>query len=116
MSKNNSADSKVSAQGGEGGAAGVRDPPAAHGEDNVKAAVALQPLRSMEEQRSTCTPWRTPCQSRWMSKGGCDPTGHSGWSRLLARTCGPVENSPPWNRLAGRLVSSWGIPAGAACP
>jgi len=42
----------------------------------------------MVDQISTCTLWRTPCQSRWMPEGGCDPVGSSCWMRLLA---GPVD-------------------------
>jgi len=35
------------------------------------------------EQISTCSPGRTPCQSRWMPEGGGDPMETLRWSKLL---------------------------------
>ena len=58
---------KVSEEGGAGGA------PGAHGADHGEAAVPLQPMEVRVEQRSTCSLWRTPHWSRWMSEGGCYP-------------------------------------------
>ena len=48
------------------------------------------PWKLRVEQRSSCSPWRTPCWSRWMPEGGCDPMGSLCWSRFLE---GPVD---PW--------------------
>ncbi|GAB0183460.1 zinc finger and BTB domain-containing protein 5 [Grus japonensis] len=76
----------------------------------VRQAVPLQPVeKTMVEQISTCSPWRTPCQSRWRHlKEAVTPweahTGASSWqdlwphgerspcrSRFAGRTCDPVE-------------------------
>ena len=62
------------------------------------------------EQISTCSPWRTPYQSRWMSEGVCDPvgshTGASSWQDLWPRG----ERSPRWSRFAGRTCDPVGDP------
>jgi len=83
--RNSPADTKVSEGGGEG-APGMR------------AEIPLQPMmktmvrpcslwRSVVEQISTCSAWKTPHRSRWMPEGGFNPMGSPRWSRLLA---GPV--------------------------
>ncbi|GAB0176179.1 epimerase family protein SDR39U1 [Grus japonensis] len=87
--RNNPADTKISAEGGGGGAPGTRAeiPLQPLEKTMVRQAVSLQPIELMVEQISSCSPWRTPRWSRWMPKGGCDPVGSLRWSRLLA---GPV--------------------------
>jgi len=63
------------------------------------------------EQISTCSPWKTSHQSRWMPEGSCDPVGSPHWSRLLP---GPVdqwrERSPHQSRFAGRTCDPVGDP------
>jgi len=49
------------------------------------------PWWSIVEQMSTCSLWRTPCQSRWMLKGGSDPVGSPYWSRFLAEPVDPYD-------------------------
>jgi len=46
------------------------------------------------EQISTCSPGRTPPQSRGVPEGGCDPVGSLRWSRLLAGPVTPWEGPP----------------------
>lgn len=54
--RNNSADTKVTKQGGRGGAPGVRaDSPAVPGANHVDAAVPLQP---MEDQSGAQIQWQ----------------------------------------------------------
>ncbi|GAB0182703.1 hypothetical protein GRJ2_000735600 [Grus japonensis] len=89
----------------------------------VKQAVPLQPMEDDGEQISTCSPWRTPHQSRWMSKGGCGPweahAGASSWqdlwirgerspcqSRFAGRTCDPVGD-PRWSSLLLKVCTPW---------
>jgi len=86
--RNNSADTKVSAEGGQE----VLQVPeqrflCSHGADRGEASFPLQPWRPMRKQISTRSLGRTPRQSRGMPEGSCDPVGSPRWSRLLA---GPV--------------------------
>ena len=53
----------------------------------VRQAVPLQPMEVNSGADIHLQPTETPCWSRWMPKGGCDPVGSPSWSRLLA---GPV--------------------------
>jgi len=66
----------------------------------VREAVPCSPWRPMVEQISTCSPGRTPHQSRRMSEGSCDPVGSPCWSRLLP---GPAD---PW-RQEPMLEQAW---------
>lgn len=97
--RKNPADSRVSEEGGGGGASDAR------------AEIPLQSLRKImmrqlcpysprEEQRSTCSPQRSMVgqisswglwriQSRGIPKGGCDPGGSLHRSRLLAELVTP---------------------------
>lgn len=126
-------DTKVSIKGGTGGAWGA--------EQRLPCSLCCRlimerqlcpcsPWRSMLKQIFTYRPWRTPCWSRWIPKGGCDPMWSLWWSRLLVR---PValwrEEStleqvcwrdlwPPWgpcrSNLPDCLYPMEGIHAGAA--
>jgi len=63
------------------------------------------------EQISTCSLRKTPCQSRWMPEGSCDPMGSPCWSRFLP---GPVDpwrqRSSCWSRFAGGAYDYMGGP------
>jgi len=75
----------------------------------VRQAVAGCSWRSMVEQTSTCSPWRTPRWSRRMPEGSCDPVGSPCWSRLLPGPVDPwTERSPCWSRFAGRACDPAG--------
>ena len=91
----NSADTKVSAEGGGGAAdAGAEIPLQPVVKTMVKKAVPPQPMEDDGEQISTCSPWRTPCRIRQMPKGGRDPMGSPCWSRLLAGPVAPWREEP----------------------
>ncbi|KAM9590897.1 uncharacterized protein ACIBXB_005933 isoform 2-T2 [Morphnus guianensis] len=86
--RNKPADTKVSEERGGGGAPGARaEIPCGedHGEAGCPPAVHGGPRWS---RYPPCSPWRTPCRSRWVPEGGCDPVGTPRWSRLLA---GPAD-------------------------
>ncbi|CAM9267070.1 unnamed protein product [Bubo scandiacus] len=80
--RNNSADTKISEEGGGGGAPGAR------------AEIPLQPLvQTMVGQAVPLQPVDDPTPEQVdVSEGGCDPLGSPCWSRLLA---GPVD---PWRQ------------------
>lgn len=86
--RNSSADTLGRAEGGAGAAPGSRAGIALRscGAAHREAAEPLQPLKGKGVQRSTCSPWRSPCQSRGMSEGGCDSKGGLCWSRVLAES------------------------------
>ncbi|GAB0190583.1 hypothetical protein GRJ2_001523600 [Grus japonensis] len=68
----------------------------------------------MVEQRSTCSPWRTPCQSRWRHLKEAVTRGKPTLEQAPGRTCGPVERGT-YSRaglLAG-VVTPWGTHVGA---
>ncbi|PKU47424.1 hypothetical protein llap_2247 [Limosa lapponica baueri] len=67
----------------------------------------------MVEQIATCSPWRTPHQSRRIPEGGCEKPM---LEQDLGRICGPVEREARAGAglLAG-LVPWWGNHAGAVC-
>ena len=59
---------------------------------------------------STCSPWRTPCRSRWRHpKEAVTPweacAGASSWQDLWP--CG--ERSPHWSRFVGRTCDPVGV-------
>jgi len=64
--RNHSADTKVSEEGGGGGAPGVgaEIPLQTVVKTTVRQAVPVQPWRSMMEQISTCRLWTSPRKSR----------------------------------------------------
>ena len=77
--RNNSADTKVSAEGGGGGAPGAG------------AEIPLQPVEDGGELRFHLQPMEDPMLEQVETpQGGCDPMGSPRWSKLLA---GPVD---PW--------------------
>jgi len=74
---NNSADTKVSEEGGGGGlpdAEAETFPLQPMMKTMVWQAVPCRPWSSKVGQ-ITCSLWKTPCWSRWMPDGGCDPVG-----------------------------------------
>jgi len=79
--RNNSADTKLSQEGGGGCAPGAR-------------VESCSPWRSTVEQISTCSSWRTPRRGRWMPEGGCDPMGSPCWSRLLPGSVAAWREEP----------------------
>ncbi|GAB0177095.1 epimerase family protein SDR39U1 [Grus japonensis] len=114
--RNNSADTKVSADGGAGGApgAGAEIPLQPMEKTMVKQAVPLQPMEDDGEQRFHLQPVEDPTAEQVEApEGGCDPMGSPCWSRLLA---GPVERGAHARAglLAG-LVTPRGTHAGAVC-
>jgi len=116
--RNNSADTKVSEEGGGGGAPGTRAEIPLQPVEQIMTtqAVPCSPWRSTVEQISIYSPGRTPCQSREMPEGGCDPVGSLCWSRLLA---GPVSHGKRGPHIGAGLLSGlvtlWWIHAGAVC-
>ncbi|CAM9379902.1 unnamed protein product, partial [Bubo scandiacus] len=60
----------------------------------VRQLCPCSPYWSTMEQIPTCSPWRTPRQSRGMPEGGCDPVGSPCWSRLLAGPVAPWREEP----------------------
>ena len=97
--RNCSTDTKVSEEGRAGGAPGTRaEIPLQLWHSLWPRLCPCTPWRSMVEQRSICSLWGAPHQSRWMPEGSGVPVH----SRLLA---GPVERCPCWSRSAGRCVS-----------
>jgi len=82
--RNNSADTKVS-EGGGGGAPGTRAeiPPQPVMKTMVRQAMPLQPMVVHGGANIHLQPVEgTSCQSRWMSKGGCDPVGSPALERV----------------------------------
>jgi len=94
--RNNSADTKVSEKGGGGGPPGIRAeiPLQPMEKTMVRQTVLLQPVEFPVEQIYTCSPGRTPHQSRWMPKGGCDPMGSPCCSKLLPEPLDPWREEP----------------------
>jgi len=95
-----------------------RDSLAARGEDHGEAGFPpCSPLRSMMEQISMCSLWKTPHRSRWVHPKEAvtlwrASTGAGSWLDLR-----PHGDRGPHTRthlLAG-LVTSWSIHAGALC-
>ncbi|GAB0186109.1 hypothetical protein GRJ2_001076200 [Grus japonensis] len=102
-------DTKVNAEGGAGGAPSAR------------AEIPLQPMeKTMVEQISTFSPWRTPHRSRWRHlKEAVTPweahAGTSSWqdlwphgerSRFAVRTCDPMGD-PRWSSLLLKVCTPW---------
>ena len=80
----------------------------------------LVPLQSMEVHGGAdihLQPMEgTPCWSRWMPEGSCDPMGSPTLEQASGRTCGPVERGAHTGAsLMAGLVTLWGTHAGAAC-
>ncbi|KAJ7406899.1 hypothetical protein WISP_130575 [Willisornis vidua] len=64
---------------------------------------------SMVEQKSNCIHCITPCQSKGMPKGGCNPCGKPMLEQGPGRTCGPMEREAHTGLVAG-LGRSGGSP------
>ena len=99
--RNNSADTKVSEEGGGGGApgTGAEIPLQPVGKTMVRQAVPLQPMEVHSGADIHLQPVEDPMPEQVDEpKGGCEPVGSLRWSRLLA---GPV--------------ALWGTHAGAVC-
>jgi len=90
--RNNSADIKVSEEGGGGGASGARAevPLQLMMKTMVRQVVPLQPMEVHGGADLHLQPMEgTPRRSRGMPEGGCDPMGSLRWSRFLP---GPVAS------------------------
>jgi len=69
----------------------------------------------MLEQISTYSPWRTPCQSEWMPKGGSWAHGEPMLEQAPGSTCGPMEiGAHTGAGLLAGLLAPWGTDARAA--
>jgi len=102
--RNNSADTKVSAEGGAGGAPGTKAelPLQTVMKTMVRQAVPLQLMEAHGGADSHLQPVEgTPHQSKWMPEDGCNPGGSPCWRRLLP---GPVE---PWREEARLEQVCW---------
>ncbi|GAB0192682.1 hypothetical protein GRJ2_001733500 [Grus japonensis] len=91
--RNNSADTKVSAEGGAGGApgTGAEIPLQPVEKTMVRQAIPLQPMEDDDGADIHLQPVEDPTSEQVDAlTGGCDPMGSLCWSRLLA---GPVV---PW--------------------
>lgn len=107
--RNSPTDTKVSAEGREGGAPGGRAeiPWQPMGKMVVRHLCPCSLWVSTAEQRSTCSPWRVSSQSSRMPKRCCDHVGSAGsWQNLWTHG----ERSPHWNRFAGRTYDTLGDP------
>jgi len=61
----------------------------------VRQAVPLQPIEVHGGADIHLQPMEgTPCWSRWMLEGSCEPMGSQRWSRLLARPADPWREEP----------------------
>ena len=99
--RNNSADTKVNAEGGGGGApgAGAEIPLQPVEKAMVRQAVPLQPMEDAGGTDIHLQPMEDPMPEQVDApRGGCDPVG-----------------SPHWSRLLAGLVALWGTHTGAVC-
>ncbi|GAB0184492.1 epimerase family protein SDR39U1 [Grus japonensis] len=81
--RNNSADTKVSEEGGGGGAPGAR------------ADIPLQPMEVDGEADIHLQPMENPMPEQVEApEGACDPVGSLRWSRLLAGPVAPWREDP----------------------
>ncbi|GAB0178853.1 hypothetical protein GRJ2_000350600 [Grus japonensis] len=94
--RHSSADTKVNAEGGAGGApgAGAEIPLQPLEKTTVKQAVPLQPTEDDGEADIHLQLVEDPHRSRLMPKGGCDPMGSPCWSKLLAGPVAPWREDP----------------------
>jgi len=117
---NNSADTKVSEEGVEGGArdAAAQSLPLQLVEKiMVRQAVPLQSMEVHCGAEIHLYPMEgTPRRSRWMPGGGCDHMGSPMLEQAPTRTCRPMKRGAHARAglLAG-LVTPWGTHAGPAC-
>ena len=96
--RNNSADTKVTAEGGRGGAWDARAgcfPLQLMTKTMVRQLI---PLQSMVEQISTCSPWKElHARAGWCLKEAVTPWGAPCWSNLFLRDC-TRGRDPRWGR------------------
>ncbi|GAB0208746.1 epimerase family protein SDR39U1 [Grus japonensis] len=105
--RNNCADTKVSEEGGGGGApgTGAEIPLQPVEKAMVRQAVPLQPMEDdgmMMEQIFPCSPWRTPRWSRWrhLKEAGTPWEAHAGagsWQDLWREE--PMPGQVCWQDL-----------------
>lgn len=92
--RNSSADTKVSAEAGRGRAPSTR------------AEIFLQPVvKIMSTRLCTCSTWRTPRQSKWMTRG-CDPVETLWCSRFQAS--GEEEADKIRSEVVPERKGGWG--------
>jgi len=61
----------------------------------VRQVVPLQPMEVHGGADFHLQPVEgTPCRSRWMPEGGCDPMGSPRWNRLLPGPADPWREEP----------------------
>jgi len=99
--RNNSADTKVSAEGGGRGApgAGAEIPLQPVEQTMVRQAVPLQPMEVHGGADPHLQPREDPMlEQEDASKGGCDPVGSPHWSRFAGRAYDPMGD-PRWSSL-----------------
>ncbi|GAB0181526.1 hypothetical protein GRJ2_000617900 [Grus japonensis] len=95
--RNNSADTKVSEEGGAGGAPGSRAeiPLQPVEKTMVRQAVPPQPMEDDGEHRFHLQPVEDSMLEQVDAlKGGCDPVGSLFWRRLLAGPVAPWREEP----------------------
>jgi len=106
--RNNSVDTKVSEEGGGGGASGTQaeSPLKPMVKTMLKQAVPLQPVEVHCGADIHLQPMEGPMEEQVDAEGGCDPMG----SCASAGSCHELqtrgERSPCWRRFAGRACDS----------
>lgn len=87
-----------------------KDSLAAHDPDHDEAIVPVKPMEI--QQRSSCSPWKTPCWRRWMPERRMWPHGKIVQQQAPGRTFGPMEGGAHTGEgfLAGLLT-----PQGTHC-
>ena len=117
--RNNSADTKVSEEGGGGGApgAGAEIPLQPVGKTMVRQAVPLHPM----EVNGGADIHLQPVEDPMLEEGDVPqrrlwPRGKPALEQAAGKTCGPMERGAHAGAglLAG-LVTPWGTHAGAVC-
>ncbi|GAB0179334.1 acid sphingomyelinase-like phosphodiesterase 3b [Grus japonensis] len=94
--RNNSADTKVSEEGGGGGApgAGAEIPLQPVEKTMVRQAVPRQPMEVHGGADSHLQPMEDPMPEQVDApEGGCDPVGSPRWGRFAGRTCDSMEGT-----------------------
>ncbi|GAB0183371.1 hypothetical protein GRJ2_000802400 [Grus japonensis] len=117
--RNDSANTKVSEEGGGGDApcAGPEIPLQPVEKTMVRQAVPLQTMEVYSGANIHLQPMEDiTLEEVEAPEGGCDPVGSPRWSRLLAGPVAPWREEPTLEQvlLAG-LVTPWGSHAGAVC-
>ncbi|GAB0180448.1 AN1-type zinc finger protein 5-like [Grus japonensis] len=95
--RNDSADTKASAEGGAGGApgSGAEIPLQPMEKTMVRQAVPLQPMEDDGGADIHLQPMEDPTPEQVETpEGGCDPVGSPRWSRLLAGPVAPWREEP----------------------